>query len=185
MFKHAIAALCVVSTTFQLPVLAAAQAAPTFDELVSDAGAIVLTEVLETNSRWHQLPEKRIVVTDVRLRVQQVIKGRAEPIVTLTLPGGVIGDLTQHVAGMPRFMTGDTDVLFLPSRALLTSPLVGRTHGRFRVVMGHGGAGRFIANSALQPVTAVADYSKPARVASGRALTLDDFIRQITARLGR
>jgi hypothetical protein len=160
--------------------------APAFDDLVARAGSIVLTEVLETRSRWRQLQNKRVIVTEVRLRVEKSIKGSTDGVMTITLLGGTVGDVTQHVAGTPRFMTGDSDVLFLSPTRTLVSPLVGRSRGRFRIVTGHGGAGRYVANSALQPLVNTTDYARPRRLASGeRALALDEFIAAIAARLAR
>jgi hypothetical protein len=159
---------------------------PSFDELVAKAGSIVLTEVLETRSSWRQLQSKRVVVTEVRLRVEKSIKGSADGVMTITLLGGTVGDVTQHVAGTPRFMVGDSDVLFLSSTRTLVSPFVGRSRGRFRIVTGRSGAGRYVANSALQPLVNTTDYAHPRRLGSGeRALALDDFIAAITAKVGR
>ena len=155
---------------------------PTFQELVDEAGSIVLTEVLETTSRWRQLPQKRVIVTEVRLRVDRALKGRPDSIITLTLLGGTVGDVTQQVAGMPRFLVGDNDVLFLRSGSAVISPIVGMSRGRFRVVMGHNGSGRYIANSALQPILEVSSYARPGKLsASRRALTLDEFMSTVAS----
>jgi hypothetical protein len=169
-----------------MPTPAVQQIAPTFDELVAQAQSIVLTEVLDTRTSWRLLQDRRVIVTEVRLRVDRQIKGRGDGVITLSLLGGFVGDVSQRVAGMPRFLVGDSDVLFLSSQRTLISPLVGMSHGRFRVVTGHGGVGRFIANSSLEPLLSVANYTSPPRLtASQRALTLDEFIGQISARLSR
>lgn len=181
------ALLTALTVALQLaPAPAAQQLAPTFDELIAEAGTILVSEVLETRSRWQQLAGRQVIVTDVRLRVEQLLKGRVDAVTTVTLLGGTVGDVTQHVAGMPRFLVGDADVLFLAARPTITSPIVGMSHGRFRVVTGHGGAGRFIANSGRQPVRSLADYAQPSRLAAGeRALALDEFTATIAARVRR
>ena len=159
---------------------------PTFDQLVADAGSFVLTVVLETKSVWRQLPQKRVIVTEVTVRVDRTLKGGADAVMTLTLLGGTVGDVTQRAAGVPRFLVGDTDVLFLAASRSVVSPIVGMSRGRFRVVMGHGGAGRYVANSGLQPIRAVSEYAHPTKLGAGdRALTLDEFINTVNARLGR
>jgi hypothetical protein len=172
--------------TALVPARAAFDQVPTFDELVTEAGSIVLTEVLETRSAWRQLGERRVIVTDVRLRVERSLKGRDDSVITVSLLGGFVGDVNQRVAGMPHFLVGDRDVLFLGARRTVVSPIVGMSHGRFRVVMGHNGTGRFVANAALQPILSVNNYARPERLAAGqRALALDDFLEQVTARVRR
>ena len=167
-----------------VPARAAFDQVPTFDELVTEAGSIVLTEVLETKSGWRQLGDRRAIVTDVRLRVERSLKGRNDGVVTVSLLGGFVGDVNQRVAGMPHFLVGDNDVLFLSAQRTLVSPIVGMSHGRFRVVMGHGGAGRYVTNAALQPILSVNSYARPERLAAGqRALGLDDFLGLIAARV--
>jgi hypothetical protein len=160
---------------------------PSFSSLVTQAQSILLTEVLETRSTWRQLAGKRVIVTDVVLRVQEVIKGRADAITRIEIIGGMVDDIFQHVAGTPTFVVGDEDVLFLNASRSLPTPLTGGGHGRFRVVSGHNGVGRFIANSGRQPVLDVEAYAHPSKLTGtgARAVSLAQFIASIAQRLGR
>ena len=66
---------------------------------------------------------------------------RARALKTLTFLGGQVGDVRMDVPGMPAFMVGDRDVLFVQRGAPALMPIVALFHGRFRVVTGPGGAG--------------------------------------------
>ena len=159
---------------------------PRFDQLLAGADAIVVTEVTDRASRWERRGPRNVIVTDVTVRVSDVLKGRADVRRQLRILGGTIGETTQVVPGAPLFLVGDRDVLFLSERGGAISPIVGVFHGRFRVVSGHNGAGEFIANSARQPIVRVQDFARPQRLAAGqRAMTLDEFTRAIRTSLAR
>ena len=161
-------------------------APPTFQQLLTQSDTIVFSEVLERESRWERRNTRNVIVTEVTVRVIDVLKGRADAIRRLRILGGTVGDVTQYVPGAPLFLVGDRDVLFLKDRGNAISPLVGVFHGRFRVVTGHNGAGEFIANSARQPVSRVQDFARPARLAAGQMpLTLSEFVRVIRASVAR
>jgi hypothetical protein len=149
---------------------------PTFDKLVADADAIVYAEVIERASRWERRGTKNVIITDVTLRVREVLKGQSDSIRVVRVLGGTVGNVTQQVVGAPLFIVGDRDVLFLKRGAI--SPVVGLYHGRFRVVEGHNGVGEYIANFARQPIASVAGYARPERLRAGeKALALTDFMR--------
>jgi hypothetical protein len=160
--------------------------APTFEELLRKSEVIVVSDVLDRTSRWQRMGTRNVIVTDVRVRVTEVLKGRTDVIRTLRILGGTIGDVTQYVPGAPLFVVGDRDVLFLRERPDAVSPVVGMFHGRFRVVTGHNGAGDFIANHARQPIARVQDFARPQRLGTGqRPLSLTEFVRTIRAALAR
>ena len=176
----AVVALCTtaLSATIVVP--------PRFDELLTAADAIVVTDVVDRASRWERRGTRSVIVTDVTVRVGEVLKGRADVLRRLRILGGTIGDITQSVPGAPLFLVGDRDVLFLSERPAAISPIVGVFHGRFRVVTGHNGAGAFIANSARQPILRVQEFARPQRLANGQQpLTLDEFTRVIRTSLAR
>jgi hypothetical protein len=165
---------------------AAVVTAPSFESLVASAGDIFLGQVTARASRLETRGGKRLVVTDVTFRTEDVLKGTAGALTTLTFVGGQVGDVRMEVPGMPTFMVGDRDVLFVqPGRPALM-PIVAMFHGRFRVVTGPGGAGAFVANNSRQPLTGVGDYARPARVTSSvRPVELTTFLSAIRALVRR
>ena len=158
---------------------------PTFDALVATAGDIFLGQVTARSSRIDMRGGHRLVVTDVTFRVDEAVKGEPGRLTTLTFLGGSVGELRVEVPGMPTFMVGDRDVLFVQRGRPSLMPIVGLFHGRFRVVTGPGGSGEFVANAARQPLSTAAGYAHPARLsATARPLALADFLRTIRSMTG-
>ena len=101
-------------------------------------------------------------------------------LIELTFLGGTIGDTRQEVAGMPTFIVGDRDVLFVRGGDSSFLPVLALFHGRFRVVTGRDGIGDFVANNARQPLLSTAAYANPARLrAADTPLRLQDFVDSI------
>jgi hypothetical protein len=159
--------------------------APPFESLVTQAGEIFVGQVAQQSARWIDRGGKRLIVTDVTFRTEQVIKGVPSATKTLTFLGGIVGETRQQVVGMPTFMVGDRDVLFVRSGEGSFLPLVGLFHGRFRVVTGRNGIGDYVANNARQPLVTASSYASPARLrVTDTPLRLEDFltnVRQIAA----
>jgi len=144
------------------------------------AGEIFVGQVTAQSARWVDRGGRRLIVTDVTFRAEQVLKGSPGVLRTLTFLGGRIGEMRQEVAGMPSFMIGDRDVLFVRADGASFLPLVGLFHGRFRIVTGRNGIGDFVANSARQPLLTTASYANPARLrATDNPLRLDEFVDSI------
>ena len=150
-----------------------------FDEIVTQAGAIALVETVRVRSDWKTSPRGKHIVTHVTFRVDRVIKGQAGPTFELELLGGNIGGLVMDVEGMPQFRVGDRDGLFLSSIPNSASPIVGLFQGRFRLE-GDRGAGteRVLTHNGKPFVAASAGarrfvLSNPA--APARALSYPEF----------
>jgi hypothetical protein len=159
---------------------------PSFQRLLADAEAIVVSEVMDRVTRWERVGARDLIVTRVTLRIHDVLKGQSDAVRSIRVLGGTIGDRTLRVPGAPLFLAGDRDVLFLTARAGAVSPIVGLSHGRFRIVTGHNGSGDFIANDARQPVASLVDFARPQRLAAGQLpLTLTQFLREIRSALAR
>lgn len=110
---------------FFLFVLAVAMAAPLsattlvrldLDELVASNQRVVVGEVVDTLSYWNE--DKTLILTDVRIAPDETIKGKAEGLLTVTLLGGTVGDLTTLIVGGAELIPGRSYVLFLHPETL-------------------------------------------------------------------
>jgi hypothetical protein len=120
-----VAATGVVRSTTVIP--------PTFDELVSGAQSIFVGEAIGQRAYWQASPQGRSIKTSVTFRVEDVWKGQVGPITQLEFLGGTLDGLVMEVVGVPRFSTGQRDVLFVGETVRVASPLVGFMHGRMRI----------------------------------------------------
>lgn len=103
-----------------LPVLALWLAAPLgattlvragLDELVASNQRVVLGEVVDAVSYWNE--DKTFILTDVRIAPDETIKGKPEGLLTVTLLGGSVGDLTTLIVGGAELVPGRSYLLFL------------------------------------------------------------------------
>lgn len=105
-----------------LGVLAVAIAAPpagattmlrmSLEKLVTSNSAVVVGEVVDVESRWND--EGTFILTEVRFEPIEVLAGNLiEQQLTITLPGGTVGDETLWVVGAAELARGRSYVLFL------------------------------------------------------------------------
>lgn len=83
--------------------------AKSVEESARTSDAVVRGTVLSTASRW----AAGHIVTDVEIAVASAWKGQPGSRVTVTIPGGVVDDLGQHVDAAPKFTVGEEVVVFV------------------------------------------------------------------------
>ena len=180
MRMSAVACACLAVALTTGTVTASVVAPPPFESLVAQSGEIFVGQVLQQSARFLDRGGKRLIVTDVTFRTEQVLKGSPGAMRTLTFLGGIIGEERQEVVGMPAFMVGDRNVLFVRAGESSFLPLVGLFHGRFHIVTGRNGVGDFVANNARQPLLTTATYASPARMRiADNPLRLEDFLESV------
>jgi hypothetical protein len=106
---------------------------PTFEEMTDRAELIFVGKVVNSRAEWRTAGTNRVIFTLVEFERQEVLKGEAGVSVTLQFLGGTIGDVTLEIAGVPKFKTGDREVLFVEGNGVQFCPLVGVFHGKFGV----------------------------------------------------
>ena len=83
-----------------------------------------LSATFETNEFGDQL-----IVSHVRLEVEESLKGSPDPAVDIDVLGGTVGDLTLEVSTLPRLSRGERAVFFL-ARDQRTGKLVPHLRGQ-------------------------------------------------------
>jgi hypothetical protein len=104
----------------------------TFEQLVGEAAAVVYARVADVRGQWTS--DRQSIDSVITLEALQYLKGNLGPVVSLRLPGGEAGGVTNVLPGAPTLRDGELVVLFLKARgpALLTT--LGLGQGVFRVV---------------------------------------------------
>jgi hypothetical protein len=99
------------------------------------ASAVVRGTVEQQQAAWDE--SHKHIQTITKIRVVETLSGKAPAsgVVTIRQPGGVVGNIGQHVDGTARFTVGEEVVVFLePHRAVATDfSLVGLTASKFTV----------------------------------------------------
>jgi len=100
-------------------------------DIARAASAIVRGTVVEVRSEWAD--RRRRVETIVTVRVSESLKGDMRGLVSVKVPGGVLGRYRSITIGAPSFRQGEEVVLFLGAEAPALPYLIGLGQGVFRV----------------------------------------------------
>jgi hypothetical protein len=102
----------VLATAIVAPASATTLVRMSLEELVTANETVVIGQVLDAHSYWG--PGASLILTDVRFAVSEVLKGDPqEKELTITLPGGRVGDRTHVLVGTAELEPGNSYVLFL------------------------------------------------------------------------
>src|SRR5436309_12153367 len=94
------------------PASASILARRSLEDLVAYNGIIVLGDIVETHSFWNR--EGSFILTEARVVTHEVLKGKLDSHeITVTLPGGTVGDLTAAIVGGAQLEAGQSYLLFL------------------------------------------------------------------------
>lgn len=100
-------------------------------ELAAASPHVVVAVVEARQSRWN--PQHTLVLTDYTLRIEDRIKGQAADRVTISVPGGTIGRVTDETCVSVSLEPGSRYLLFLGDLGEPTfTPVTGASQGMFR-----------------------------------------------------
>jgi Matrixin len=100
-----------------------------FDDMVQEASAIARVQCLSSESVW----QNGEIWTRTQLEVLEENKGLLPGIVTVEMPGGVIGNLHARVEEVPRFRPGEEAYVILWRQPGQAYRVLGWTQGTFRI----------------------------------------------------
>jgi hypothetical protein len=166
---------------------------PSFPQLVAQSDTIVRARVTAVQAAWVDSPQGRVIKTYVTLDVQKQLKGTPARELTLQFLGGELDGQGMRVEGMPRFVVGQTELLFIAGNGARFCPLVAMMHGRYRVVNDATTAHDYIARNDGVPLTNIDDVQLPQTgnpleaqlKRASAALSPTAFEQQITAEISR
>jgi hypothetical protein len=157
---------------------------PTFDQLVSQAELIFQGAVTDVRSEWAGAGAQRHIVTYVTFKVEERFKGNAGATYSIRLLGGTVDGETMEVTDAPKFIVGDRDILFVENNGRQFVPLVGISHGRFRVDRDQTTGRDVVMTNERTPLSDVSQLGRSERVATaGRPLSIDEFKGAIRIKL--
>ena len=140
------------------------------EDLVKKAQTIVVGKVTDLRTYW--TADRKLILTNYTIQVDENIKGQASRNVEVTTIGGKIGDIELYVSGMVSFVRGEDAVVFIEQSGVYQT-VVGLGQGKFTV------ANNEVANS-------VAGLSFPdGRPGSTVKMPLQNFKNQIRSLLNR
>lgn len=101
-----------IAASLAVPASATTLRRMSVDELVASNKTVVVGQVTDARSYWNQ--DKTFILTDVRLTVNEVVKGKLQDQeITVTIMGGRVGEITTLILGGPELIPGKSYLLFL------------------------------------------------------------------------
>jgi len=159
---------------------------PTFEQLVQQAELIFHGTVTDVKSVWEGEGGQRHIDTYVTFQVADTVKGNAGSSYTIRMLGGTVGDETMMVTDTPKFSVGDREILFVEHNFDQFVPLVGISHGRFRVQHNQETGRDIVVNSEGEPVRDVTKLGREEEsVSAANAISLAEFKSEIHTELSR
>jgi hypothetical protein len=104
-------ALAAVLTLVPMTAQATISRAVKFDEKVERAKSIIVGRIVSQESSWDA--NRQRILTYSKFEIEKTLKGAPAREITIVTPGGTVGDLAQDYVGVPRFRTGDENVVFV------------------------------------------------------------------------
>jgi hypothetical protein len=149
-------------------------------DIAHAAAAIVRGTVVDVRSEWAD--GRRRVETLVTLQVSETFKGDMRGVVSVKVPGGVMGRYRTVTIGAPSFHEGEEVVLFLGADPPALPYLIGLGQGVFRVRRDLRSGATLVTPPAL-----LADPARTVRVTRGDPsrgpMTLPQFADTVRAAL--
>jgi hypothetical protein len=103
------------------------------EDLVKKARTIVVGSV--TGSRTYWSADRKFILTDYTINVDESLKGNVPRTVVVTAVGGKVGDIELYVSGMPSFEKGENAVVFIEQSGAY-QVVVGLGQGKFTITNG-------------------------------------------------
>ena len=150
-----------------------------FDEKVERAASIVVGRIVSQESSWDAGRQR--ILTRSRIAVEKTLKGSPAQEITIVTPGGTVGDIAQDYVGVPRFKTGDENVVFV--RKTSAGPTVLYfDQGAYRVEKDSSGE-RIV--TPLVSSAVLVDVQRGVAAAPESSRTLRDFEQSVRESVGR
>jgi hypothetical protein len=165
-------------TLQEAPALAAVAKALTLGELVKKSTTTLVVTALAKRSSWVELGGSRRIVTDTRVRVDELVTGvdpSAGEVLLRTL-GGRVGNIGQIVEGEAELTIGETSLTFLTGFEPGLYGVTAMAQGHYPVVS--DARGRILATNRVLPALVKRSGSAVERLA-GR--TLNDALTLVRA----
>jgi hypothetical protein len=88
----------------------------TLDERVAGSQRIVVATARDVHAEWRENRYgDRLIVSRIRLEVEETLKGATEPQIWVDVEGGTLDGYTLRVSSLPMMQAGDRAVFFLDS----------------------------------------------------------------------
>lgn len=152
------------------------------EELTHNSKTILYGKCTQVESTWDENHER--IYTEIKVQADGYLKGNDGSEVTITIPGGRVGNVIYEVSDMPAFLEGEEFVAFLTEHSTGRNLVTGAAQGKLMI---HRDSQTGL-QTIRRPVPAPSTQKKSLEIyeASAQkteAISLEDFISEIRAYL--
>lgn len=152
------------------------------EELTRTSTAVVVGEAESSRSFWND--SRTQILTEVTIRVEEPVTGGVRDEVTITIPGGRVGNTLYEVSDMPVFVDGEEVVVFLWEHPSGKQLVTGGSQGKLQVVRDDGGSKTVVRggatllpdNATIGKADSIGDRLSRS---SGGSVPIDDLLARI------
>ena len=163
--------LMVAAIVLLLPVAGTAQVMQmSAEELTTESTSILYGKCTNMESAWTE--DKEMILTTVTVVPEYYLKGNLGNEVTITVPGGQVGDIVYEVSEMPDFQKGEEVFAFIWKHPSGMNLVTGGYQGKMKIDKDKKTGIRTVPGKALGKEKSLTK-TKPEKV------SLDDFTREV------
>lgn len=154
------------------------------EEMTHDSKTILYGTCTSIESLWDEKHER--IHTEIQVKAEGYVKGAQGSNLTITVPGGRVGNIMYEVSDMPSFTEGEEFVAFLSKHSSGRNLVTGAVQGKLKIYK-NANTGKRQVN---RPVKEQASAKKSAAIfdestQKTEAIVLDEFLIEISTYLGQ
>lgn len=154
------------------------------EEMTHDSKTILYGTCTHIESSWDEYQER--IYTEIQVLAEGYLKGAQGSQLTITVPGGRVGNILYEVSDMPTFTEGEEFVVFLSEHSSGRNLVTGAVQGKLKIYK-NDNTGKRLVN---RPVKQEASAKKSAAIfdestQKTEAIVLDEFLMEIATYLGQ
>lgn len=148
-------------------------------DLTDQSTAVLYGKCSKVKSEWNA--DRSIIYTYITVVPEEYIKGNLGSEITITVPGGQVGDIKYEVSDMPLFNEGEDIVAFIWTNPAGKNLITGGSQGKMKIEkdlktgkkMVKGSSAKVVTEQVVQGVDQTDKTGKPEKV------SLDDFVTKL------
>jgi len=156
----------------------------TVEEMTHDAESILYGKCTRVDSKWDDKHER--IYTEVTVSAEEYLKGNQGGDITITVPGGRVGNYLYEVTDMPAFSEGEEFVAFLSKHSSGRNLVTGTVQGKLKIHRDPYTGVRILERPVEDDIsTKKAAVIFDESTQKMESVTLEDFVAEIKGYLGQ
>lgn len=154
------------------------------EEMTQDSKTILYGTCTQIESSWDENQER--IYTEIQVQADGYLKGAQGSQLTITVPGGRVGNIMYEVSDMPAFKEGEEFVAFLSKHSSGRNLVTGAVQGKLNIYTDANTGNRLVnrplnEQSSVKKSTTFYDESSQ----KTEAVVLEEFLVEIAGYLGQ